>query len=153
VTDFGRTRAASAASRFMTATAQNGAKHVRSCRIDGMGACRSLAGEYIDETQHRFGVVDVELDLRHSEDLPASFRERTPATAMPVDVLCTVSEEGNPAAAAIRFAGDLKHFNDPSAIRPIPCCDTSKAAWREEAGPAPVRQGCRGTATASRLRP
>jgi hypothetical protein len=40
-----------------------------------------------------------------------------------------------------------------SAIRPIPCCDTSKAAWREEAGPAPVRQGYRGTAAASRLRP
>jgi hypothetical protein len=46
---------------------------------------------------------------------------------------------------AIRFAQDLKHFNDPSAIRPNLAPIPSKTAWREEAGPAPVRQGCRWT--------
>jgi hypothetical protein len=44
---------------------------------------------------------------------------------------------------AIRLAEDIKHFNDPSAIRPKSCWDASKTACREEAGPAPVRQGWR----------
>src|SRR5579863_4754353 len=46
---------------------------------------------------------------------------------------------------AIRFAQDVNYINDPSAIRVISCKDASKAACREEAGPASVPQGCRGT--------
>src|SRR5258708_20989083 len=51
-----------------------------------------------------------------------------------------LSSLGN--ALAIRFAQDIQRFNDPSAIRQRLWTDASKTACREEAGPAPVRQGC-----------
>jgi hypothetical protein len=46
---------------------------------------------------------------------------------------------------AIRFAQDINCINDRSAICFISCKEVRKTASREEAGPASVPQGCRGT--------
>jgi hypothetical protein len=45
--------------------------------IDEVAGRRSLTGQHVDQTQDRFGVVDVELDLRIG-DLPRRSADRTP---------------------------------------------------------------------------
>ena len=47
-------------------------RQARPVAIDELAACGSLSGEHVDEIQDRFGVVDVELDLRRWRP-PASF--------------------------------------------------------------------------------